>query len=225
MLKMSVSVEHLAMKRPFVITGYVFDSMPAVVVTLSDGVHAGRGEAAGVYYLDDGVEAMSGMLDSVRDEVEAGLSREALQSRLPPGGARNALDCAMWDLEAARSGTPVWKLAGLASCRPLVTTMTAGAGTPEAMADIARGFAGARAIKLKLTGEVDLDAARVGAVREACPDAWLGVDANQGYSLDSLRSALPAFLRHDVRLVEQPLPAWRGGAARGFQITDSPGGR
>ncbi len=217
MLTMSVSVEHLPMRRPFAITGYVFDSMPAVVVTLSDGLHAGRGEAAGVYYLDDGVEAMTGMLDSVRADVEAGLSREALQTRLPAGGARNALDCAMWDLEAARRGTPVWKLAGLPSCRPLVTTMTAGAGTPEAMADIARGFDGARAIKLKLTGEVDLDLARVRAVRAACADVWLGVDANQGYSLNSLRSALPAFERSDVRLVEQPLPRGDEALLEGFK--------
>jgi L-alanine-DL-glutamate epimerase-like enolase superfamily enzyme len=151
--------------------------------------------------------------------VEAGLSREGLQHRLPAGGARNALDCALWDLEAARSATPVWKLAGLQECRPLVTTMTAGAGTPEAMAEVAQGFLGAKAIKLKLTGEPAHDCARVHAVRRACPNVWLGVDANQGYSVDALRSVIPSFISNDVRLIEQPLPRGDEALLDGF---DSP---
>ncbi len=216
MVKMQVEVERLMMKRPFVITGYVFDAMPAIIVTLTDGVHAGRGEAQGVYYLQDDVDHMLHLVESVRGEVEAGLSRAALQTRLPPGGARNALDCALWDLEASREGQPVWRLAGFDSVKPLVTTMTAGAGAPEEMAETARGFTGARAIKLKLTGEPALDVARVTAVRAACPDAWLGVDANQGYSLASLEAVLPDFVAQNVELVEQPLPRGQENALDGF---------
>jgi L-alanine-DL-glutamate epimerase-like enolase superfamily enzyme len=217
MIRVRVEVERLMMKQPFVITGYVFDAMPAIVVTLTDGVHAGRGEAQGVYYLQDDTDNMVRVVESVRGEVEAGLSRAALQTRLPPGGARNALDCALWELEAARSGQPVWRLAGFDSVKPLVTTMTSGAQAPEEMARTARGFTGARAIKLKLTGEPALDVARVAAVRAACPQAWLGVDANQGYSMASLETVLPDFVAHDVKLVEQPLPRGQEDRLDGFE--------
>lgn len=204
-LKLDLRVDDLAMKRPFAITGYVFTAVPAIVVTLTDGEHRGRGEAAGVYYLDDDVPHMVEMIEAVRPQIEAGLSREELQQKLPPCGARNALDCAMWELEAARTGQSVWQLAGIDGPKPLITTLTAGAASPEAMAEDARGYTGAKAIKLKLTGEPDLDIARVEAVRAACPDAWIGVDANQGYGIENLRSVLPAFVRSGVKLVEQPL--------------------
>ncbi len=205
MLTMRVQAERLAMKRPFVITGFTFDAMPAIVVTLSDGDFTGRGEASGVYYLGDDAANMLRHVEDVRGAIEAGATRQALQDMLPPGGARNALDCALWDLEAARAGLPVWQLAGLDKPRSLVTTLTAGAGTPDIMAADARSHAGAKAIKLKLTGEPALDIARVRAVRAACPDVWLGVDANQGYSIATLAGVLPAFLDCDVKLVEQPL--------------------
>jgi L-alanine-DL-glutamate epimerase-like enolase superfamily enzyme len=215
-MKMQVEVERLKMKRPFSITGYVFDAMPAIIVTLTDGVHVGRGEAQGVYYLLDDTDNMVRLVESVRHDIEAGLSRAALQMRLPPGGARNALDCALWELEASRARQPVWRLAGLESVRPLLTTMTAGADTPAVMAETARAFVGARAIKLKLTGEPALDTARVAAVRSACPDVWLGVDANQGYSLPGLRAVLPDFVGYGVQLVEQPLPRGQDHALQGF---------
>ncbi len=211
-----VHSESLLMKQPFVITGYVFDAMPAVVVTLTDGERVGRGEASGVYYLGDDIEHMLAEIESVRSRVESGLSRADLRALLPPGGARNALDCAMWDLEAAESGKPVWQLAGLREPRALVTTLTVSAGTPEEMASRARGFSGARAIKLKLTGEPDLDVARVAAVRTACPLVWLGVDANQGYEFDGLRAVVNEFLRLDVKLVEQPFQRGQDHLLDGF---------
>lgn len=216
MPKLHVAIERLAMKRPFVITGYVFDAMPAIIVTLTDGAHVGRGEAQGVYYLHDDTDNMVRQVESIRGEIEAGLTRAELQSRLPPGGARNALDCALWELEAAREGVPVWRLAGFDAVSPLITTMTAGAGAPELMAETARDFPDVRAIKLKLTGEPALDVARVAAVRAACPDAWLGVDANQGYGIDDLRAVLPDFVEQNVKLVEQPLPRGQEHALDGF---------
>jgi L-Ala-D/L-Glu epimerase len=145
----------------------------------------------------------------VRHAVEGGAGREGLQRLLPPGGARNALDCAFWELEAALSGRPVWRLAGLEAVRPLVTTFTAGAGSPEEMVESVQAFPDAKALKLKLTGEVDLDVARVRAVRARRPQAWLGVDANQGYTRESLQEVLPHLVEADVRLVEQPLPRGR----------------
>ena len=216
MLDLEVRTDDLLMKEPFAIHGYVFEGMPSVVVTLRDGRHGGRGEAAGVYYLKDDPANMTDMIESVRPRIEAGATRQELQRLLPPCGARNALDCALWELEAARAGKPVWRLAGLQAMRPLVTTLTSGAGEPGAMAATARGFIGAKAIKLKLTGEPDLDARRVEAVRAACPDVWLAVDANQGYSAQTLREIMPAFVRSRVELVEQPVPRGSEAELDGF---------
>lgn len=196
--------EPLRLSAPFRISGYVFEAMPATVATLRRGRHAGRGEAAGVYYLDDRPEGMLATLEANRAEIERGIDREQARALLPPGGARNALDCALWELESRSAGVPVWRLAGLDGVRPLLTTFTLGADAPEAMAAGARGFAKARAIKLKLTGDVELDAARIGAVRAARPDVWLGVDANQGYVPQTLERLLPVLVAQQVSLLEQP---------------------
>jgi L-Ala-D/L-Glu epimerase len=200
--------EPLPMSAPFRIAGHVFEAMPATVVTLRDGVHVGRGEAAGVYYNDDGPEAMIATLEAMRGRIEAGLDRDALRSLLPAGGARNALDAALWELESRRSGVPVWRLAGLDGIRPLLTTFTVGADDPGAMADRAAAYVQgpmqARALKLKLTGDADLDAARLRAVRARCPSQWIGVDANQGYDGATLPRLLPVLLETRVALLEQP---------------------
>src|SRR3546814_3451967 len=105
--------------------------MPATVVTLRDGDCTGRGEAAGVYYNDDHPDAMLATLEALRPRIEAGIDRDALRTLLPAGGARNSLDCALWELEAQRAGVPVWKLAGLDGVRPLLTTFTVGARSEE----------------------------------------------------------------------------------------------
>jgi len=196
--------EPLPLSAPFRISGYVFDSMPATVVTLNDGPHEGRGEGAGVYYLDDRPEGMLATLESHRDAIESGLTRAQARELLPPGGARNALDCALWELESQHAGIPVWKLAGLETTRPLLTTFTVGADAPGVMATAAQAFKQARAIKLKLTGETDLDIARIRAVRAARPDVWLAVDANQGYVPDTLARLIPALVETKVSLLEQP---------------------
>ena len=201
---LSLHIEPLPLAAPFRISGYVFESMPAVVVTLRDGEFTGRGEAAGVYYLDDRPEGMLATLEGLRDTIEEGLTRADLRKLLPPGGARNALDCALWELEAHRAGTPVWKLAGLDAPRPLLTTFTVGADDPGVMAKAALAYTQARALKLKLTGEADLDCERVRAVRTARPDVWLAVDANQGYVPDTLARLLPVLVEARVSLLEQP---------------------
>lgn len=196
--------EPLPLSAPFRISGHVFEAMPATVVTLRDGPHIGRGEAAGVYYNNDHPETMLATLEALRPRIEAGLDRDTLRSLLPPGGARNALDCALWELESQRAGLPVWKLAGLPSVSPLLTTFTVGADAPEVMADRAAAYAGARALKLKLTGDAALDAARVRAVRARCPDPWIGADANQGYTGATLPALLPVLVDARVSLLEQP---------------------
>lgn len=203
-LRLELHNEPLPMSAPFRIAGHVFEAMPATIVTLHDGHHVGRGEAAGVYYNDDHPGTMIATLEALRPRIEAGIDRAALRTLLPPGGARNALDAALWELEAQRSGEPVWRLAGLDGVRPLLTTFTVGADAPAVMADNAAAYTQARALKLKLTGDAALDAARVLAVRARCPGAWIGVDANQGYDAATLPQLLPTLVDARVSLLEQP---------------------
>lgn len=204
-LKMGVSVEPLRLAEPFRISGHVFDSRNAVIVTLDDGAHVGRGEASGVYYIGDDLEQMLAALGGARDAIEACPSREELRSILPAGGARNAVDAALWELESKRSARPVWALASLDTPRPLRTTFTVGADEPATMAKKAVGWRDANSIKVKLTGELDLDIARVNAIRTVRPDVWLGVDANQGFSIGDLDRLVAAMVAADVSLIEQPL--------------------
>lgn len=204
-MKLTVQRESLPLNAPFRISGHVFETSDIVVVTLEDGDARGRGEAAGVYYLGDDVDHMLAAIETVRTTIEAGIDRTDLRQRMPPGGARNAIDAALWELEADRAGVPVWQIAGIAAPKPVITTFTLGADAPDAMAQAARGWADARAIKVKLTGEDELDADRVRAIRAARPDVWLGVDANQGYTVDRLDALVAVLVEARVDLLEQPL--------------------
>ncbi len=203
-LSLSVGNEKLRLKEPFRISGYTFEDVPVTLVTLRDGAFQGRGEAAGVYNLGDTPDRMISTIEAHREAIASGLTREELRALLPAGGARNALDCALWELEAARASVPVWQLAGLETPRPLLTTFTVSANDPAVMAESAKDYAQARAIKIKLTGEIEIDLARVRAVRAARPDVWLGVDANQGYVPATLAQLIPALLETHVALLEQP---------------------
>jgi L-alanine-DL-glutamate epimerase-like enolase superfamily enzyme len=216
-LSLDLAIESLPLAKPFRISGHVFTDTPVVLVTLSDGEHSGRGEASGVYYLGDDVPAMTAAIEGVRGAVEAGVTREQLPALLPAGGARNAIDCALWELDARRSGAPVWELAGLGEPRPLRTTFTLGADDPDVMAAGARHYAQARALKLKLTGDLDVDIARVRAVRAARPECWIGVDANQGFAIGDLDALVAALVASDVKLLEQPLARGREADLDGYQ--------
>jgi L-Ala-D/L-Glu epimerase len=204
-LKLTVDVERLEFSAPFRIAGFVFEHQDAILVTLEGEGLRGRGEACGVYYLNDTVAHMVEAVEAQRAAIEAGIDRATLQQLMPLGGARNAVDCALWELEARRTGKPVWELAGLGPPKPLLTTFTLGADSPGVMVDGARRYAEARALKLKLTGELALDIARVQAVRDARPDAWIGVDANQGYSRANLGPLIKELGKLKVAQIEQPL--------------------
>ncbi len=204
-LQMQVAVEPVELAAPFRISGFVFERQDLVVVTLGEGSFRGRGEASGVYYLGDNAAKIAATIEESRVEIERGIDRESLQRLLPPGGARNAVDCALWDLEAARSGQPVWQLAGLPAANALVTTFTLGADDPAVMAEGARKYTHARSLKLKLTGDLDLDIARIRAVRSARPEVWMGVDANQGYDIGTLARLIPLLVEARVSLLEQPI--------------------
>ena len=204
-LTMTVATETLRLKKPFHIANFVWESSDVVVVTLHDGEHRGRGEGGGVFFLGDDLAHMRAALNEYRHAIEEGPSRDELRTIMPAGGARNAVDCALWELEAARAGKSVWQLAGVADPKALRTTFTIGADTPEVMARGALEYADARSIKIKLTGDIDLDLDRVRAIREARSDAWLGVDGNQGFTADQLPALVEGLVGLGVSLLEQPL--------------------
>lgn len=217
-LEMEIELESWPLTKPFRITGHCWESVAVLVVNLKRGVHVGRGEAAGVYYRNEMPGSIFERVESLRETIKKGLSRQLLQILLPPGPARNALDCALWDLEAKVVGSPAWQMAGLDLPQPLLTTFTCGADEPENMAATALAFDSPRAIKLKLTGH-PVDADRVRAVRAAKPKVWIGIDANQGFSRAFLEKLLPVLVEARVALIEQPFPVGQEGLLVGF---DSP---
>lgn len=208
-LTLDLRVERFPYHQPFRISGHVFTETALLVAELSDGTHVGRGEGAGVYYLGDDIDHMLAAATRVRGAIEGGATRDELQHLLPPGGARNALDCAFWDLEAKQAGRPVWELAGLEPPKALRSTLTLGADSPEAMAKAALAIDAEAPVKVKLTGDLDEDILRVTMIRAARPDAWIGVDANQGYDRRTLAGLLPALVELGVAQLEQPLKRGR----------------
>lgn len=214
-LQLCAEIEEWPLTTPFRITGYTFEVIKVLLVRLERDGHVGRGEAVGVYYKGDTAASMIKQIEPHGAAIEAGISSDSLQRMLPPGGARNALDCALWDLHAKLTGCPVWQLAGLDAPRPVLTALTCGADTPEKMVSAARAYAHARAIKLKLTGE-PLDADRVRAVREALPDVWLSIDANQGFTRTFLERLMPILAETHVSLIEQPFPVGQEALLDGF---------
>jgi L-alanine-DL-glutamate epimerase-like enolase superfamily enzyme len=215
-LALRCEIEHWPLSAPLRIAGHTFRVVDALVVSVERNGYVGRGEAAGVYYRGEDAASMTAQIEALRATIEWGISRDQIQRMLSSGGARNALDCALWDLEAKLSGRPVWQIAGLKQPRPLRTTFTCGADEPGKMAAVAIAYAGARAIKLKLTGE-GIDAERVIAVREVRPDVWLGVDANQGFTRASLDRLLPILTEARVALIEQPFAVGQDAILDGFR--------
>ncbi len=208
-LELRTAVEALPLRVPFRISGFTFTEIPVLVVELAADAFRGRGEAAGVYYLDDHPASMVDTLEVCRPVIEAGISREELRALLPVGGARNAVDCALWELEAKRAGQPAWKLAGLDCAIPLTTTFTLSADDPGAMAEAARAQRDALALKIKLSGDIEVDVERVRQVRAARADVWLGVDGNQGFTLQTLNQIMSVLVDARVLLIEQPLARGR----------------
>ena len=198
---------------PFVITGYTFLNLEAIWVTLDHDGHRGRGEGVGVYYLGENPQSMAAQLESVREAVETGASRGEIQTLLPPGGARNALDCALWDIECKQAGETIWQRLAITP-KPLVTVATIGMGTPEEMAHKATAFGSFPDLKIKLSGDEPL--AKLRAIREARPDATLVIDVNQGWSMQELEDYLPHLVDLGVAMVEQPLPRGKDDDLVGF---------
>ena len=215
MIRLSHSMDHWPLRSPLVISRRTIAAVDTLLVRLSDGEVTGQGEAAGVNYHGETMAVMQAELDAMAPVLADGIDRQALRTAMPPGGARNALDAALWDLEAKRSGIPVWQSLGI-DPKPVVTAATIGIGSPDAMAGAALGFAGLPLLKLKLNG--DDPVGRVAAVRQARPDARLIVDANESWTLDLLYSVAEALAGMGVEMVEQPLPVGADAALGGFRF-------
>jgi L-Ala-D/L-Glu epimerase / N-acetyl-D-glutamate racemase len=200
---------------PFHISYQVSSVAETVQVQLTEGEFVGRGEALGVSYRGETIASILAQLESVKATLLRGISRSELAKLLPAGGARCALDCALWDLEAKRGGKRAWELAGLASVKSITTDYTLSLDSPKSMAQAAAAARQYTMLKLKLAGEGDLE--RVRAVRTARPDAELTVDANQAWNERQLREFTPKLAELGVRLIEQPLPAGADDALLGFE--------
>lgn len=189
----------------------------ALVVTAEIGQDGlvGRGECVPYQRYGETVENIIGTLEDLAEPVAAGLDRLALLDALPAGAARNALDCALWDLEAKLAGRPAWQLAGLAEPQPLTTCFTLSIEAPAQMG-AAAAAAAMPILKLKLAGDGD-DPARVAAVRAAAPAARIVLDANEAWDLDTLRREASLYSDLGVELIEQPLPAAADAALQGYR--------
>jgi L-alanine-DL-glutamate epimerase-like enolase superfamily enzyme len=213
--RLSVHCTSWASKRPFRITGLEWTRFDSVVCEIEEGGVIGRGEALGVYYLDENAASMEAQIESIADRVCAGLSRDELQSLLPSGGARNAVDCALWDLEAQQNKTSVWALAGVKP-DPVETVYTIGLeAEPQQMAAKAEAARPLTLLKVKLDGDRPVE--RVEAIRKARPDARIVVDANQGFTFDQLREVAPRLAALGVLMIEQPLKRGGDAALEGYR--------
>jgi len=213
-MKASVRVESWPIRGGFRIARGARSKAEVVVLELHDGQHSGRAECVPYARYGESIE-------SVRAEIEAGCrglhgsEARAEAHAMPAGAARNAIDCALWELEAKRAGKPVWQCAGLGRApEPVYTMRTVSVGSVDEMRTAALGFDGSQVIKVKVDGGQDLE--RIEAVHQAVPTARLVVDANEAWSIEQLAAWLPRLPELGVSVLEQPLHAGRDSALEGL---------
>ena len=177
-----------------------------LMVEVNDGNYVGRGECFPYARYGEDIDSVQKQLNSVRSEIEHGLDRQALLNVLAPGAARNAVDCALWDLEAKRAGVRVWDLADLPAPEPVTTVYTLGVDEPAIMGERARENSGWPRLKLKMTGD-GADLERVRNIHKNAPNARLVVDANEGWTIEQYLEYAPQFKELGVEMIEQPLPS------------------
>src|SRR5438094_4106684 len=204
MLTIEAREEVWLLKHPFRISRGSRTEAQVVFVTVSNGEHAGRGECVPIARYNQSTQSVIAQIESIKDEKR--LDRQHLQKLLPAGAARNALDGALWDLQAKLSGKRVWELANIPVVPEVVTTLTISLDTEAKMAAAAKAKATAPILKLKLGGD-DVDLARVKAVREAAPVARLLIDANESWTPGHYCNIVPSLRQFGIELIEQPFPA------------------
>ncbi|WP_062011417.1 N-acetyl-D-Glu racemase DgcA [Aureimonas sp. AU4] len=205
--RLLVTVERWPLAAAFTISRGSKTEAVVVRCRIEEDGAAGQGECVPYPRYNETPDGVASLIETMRDAVESGLNRDELQSRLPAGAARNALDCALWDLEAKQTGTPVWKLAGLPQPAAVETAFTISLATPDAMAEATRAAASRPVLKIKLGGGDGLDGERLEAVRQAAPEARLLIDANEGWRGDVLAQHMRQAAAIGASVVEQPLPA------------------
>jgi L-alanine-DL-glutamate epimerase-like enolase superfamily enzyme len=209
-VSLTVHIERWPIAGTFVISRGAKTEAVVVVAALREGTLTGRGECVPLARYGETPDGAAATLNGLAKAVAGGLDRDGLQRALPAGPARNALDCAFWDLEAKRAGKRAHALAGLPALKPVTTALTISLGTPESMAAAVQKVAQRDLLKIKLGG--DGDPARIAAVRRAAPKAQLIVDANEAWTDQNLAENLRACADAGVTLVEQPLPAGNDAA-------------
>ena len=202
---LSARHDRFELKRPFRISRGVKTAADVVTVTIGEGEASGRGEGVPYPRYGESVEIALAQIEAVRDLIERGGDRRALLAELPAGAARNALDCALWDLEAQRSGKSVAEAIGAPEPEQLASALTIVIDTPEAMAGAAAALARAPLLKVKVNA--DDPEAQIRAVRQAAPDAALIVDPNESWDRSLIEAMQPILIEARVALLEQPVPA------------------
>lgn len=212
----SVSIERVSipLHEPLVITGHSFAHLNTVWVRLERDGAVGRGEGTGSYYLGENQDSIVQAIEGVVSALHADVTREELQELLPPGGARNAVDCALWDLECKLAGESIWQRLGITP-HELTTVATIGVGTAKDMAAHATRWESYPHLKIKLSADSPVEKLR--AIRGARPDATVVVDANQGWTFAELQQFLPALVELDIAMIEQPLPRGADHELSGFE--------
>jgi L-alanine-DL-glutamate epimerase-like enolase superfamily enzyme len=209
MRRLKVDVESWPIAGAFTISRGSRTEARVVVATIEEGALRGRGECVPYPRYGETVEGVASAIEHLAGEIAAGASRDDVLTLLPAGAARNALDCALWDLEAKVSGKHAYELAGLPEPRAVTTAYTLSLGAPEAMEAAAQTASQRPLLKVKLGG--DGDAERIAAVKRGAPKSTLIVDANEAWSEANFAENLAACRAADVALIEQPLPAGRDG--------------
>src|SRR6202161_1608968 len=211
-MELSVRIERWPIAGAFAISRGRKTEAVVVVAELNDGLHRGRGEAVPYARYGEPPDGIVAVIEALRPAIRQGLDREALQKMLGPGAARNALDCAYWDVNARQEGRRAYELAGLRPPEPRTTAYTISLDSPPAMAAAAERAAWRPLLKIKLGGGDDSE--RIAAVRRAAPGAELIVDANEGWNADNVADNLAACADAGVTLIEQPLPEGADEALR-----------
>jgi L-Ala-D/L-Glu epimerase len=210
MRTLTISIDRFPIAGTFTIARGSRTEAVVVTAAISENGAVGHGECVPYPRYGETVEGVAAAIEAMRPQIEAGLSREALQTLMPPGAARNAVDCALWDLDAKRSGVRAHITAGLTRWPPATTAYTISLGSPETMAEAAALAADRPILKVKF-GAPDGDLDRIRAVREAAPQSTLIADANEGWTEENLERHLAACAEAGYALVEQPLPAGTDG--------------
>jgi L-Ala-D/L-Glu epimerase len=216
---LTASIDRVPVRGAFTIARGAKTHVDVVVARVSDGAHTGQGEATAIYYKGDTAELALAALMEQADAVAAGATSADLLTLLPAGAARNALDCALWDLQAKMSGVRVWQRLGLPQPQPLLTAFTISLADPAVMAAAAQAARARELLKVKLGGEggPDADVERMAAVRRAAPDARLVADANEAWGGTDVARTLSRLAPLGVELVEQPVPAGRDAELDGLR--------